>query len=176
MISERQLAFCREYVVDYNGQAAAERAGYKKSAARVTASQLLARPDIKEIVRGLTEEKKLNSMVTAERVIEELAAIAYAKTSDFVKVRDMVFREKDAKGKYRSRRVRVAYVELTKDIPEEKQRAIAEIRQTKDGIAIKAHDKTKALELLGRHLGLFEKDNQQRKPVVNLGDAPVEFK
>lgn len=38
----------------------------------------------------------------------------------------------------------------------DKKKAIAGTKQTKNGIEIKMHDKVRALELLGRHLGLFK--------------------
>lgn len=176
MLTKRRKEFCRQYVIDFNGQLAAERAGYKARSARVTASELLAMPEVKAEVERLTEKKAERAQVTAEEVINELRSIAFANTTDFVKVKDIVLTEKNSKGRPVRRKARIAYIELTADIQKEKLAAISEIKQTRDGIAIKTHDKAKALELLGRHLGIFEKDNQQKKPVVNLGDSPVEFK
>ena len=163
-------AFCEEYVVDFNGAAAAERAGYRKLRARITASELLCRPEAITYIKELTEQRKERTELDGDRIIKELEAIAYARATDFVKVKDVMIGEGRT-----SRKVRVAYIELTSDVEEEKQKAISEIRQTKEGIALKVHDKVKALELLGRHAGIFEKDNKQRKPEVNLGDLPVTF-
>lgn len=153
--------FAKEYIVDFNGSAAAVRAGYSKPRARITASELLNKPDIINEINRLISLRNVKTEDAAQRVIRELETIAYARTTDFIKVKDVVVKE----GRTR-RKMRVAIIELTDDIEKDKHAAIAEIKQTKDGVSFKAHDKTKALELLGRHHGIFEKDNTQSKPVV----------
>jgi phage terminase small subunit len=47
--------------------------------------------------------------------------------------------------------------------------AIAEIRQGRDGVTVKFHDKRAALENLGKHLGLF-KENIDLNVNVSLAD------
>jgi phage terminase small subunit len=170
MLNTKQSAFCDEYIVDFNGAAAAERAGYKKNRARITASELLVNPKIAARIKELIDVRKEKMDVSADQVINELKAIAFARTTDYVKVKEITVQE----GRKR-RKIRAAFVELTSDVPEEKQKAISEIKQTKDGISLKSHDKVKALELIGRHLGIFEKDNQQKKPSINLGNLPITF-
>lgn len=161
MLSEQKKAFCREYTIDFNGSAAAKRAGYKATRSRITACELLQQPEIIKEVARLVKERNQQIELTAEKVINELQAIAFAKTTDVVKVKEMTV----GKGKTR-RKIRAVYVELTSDLDPEMKKAIAEISETRDGIRVKQHDKVKALELLGKHLGIFEKDNQQKKPVV----------
>lgn len=161
MLSNIKKIFCKEYIVDFNGAAAAERAGYSKKRARITASELLSDKAVAIEVSNLIKERTLKTELSADWVVNELKTIASAKTTDFIKVKDIFL----GTGKKRHK-VRIAYVELTSDTDEEKQKAISEISQTKDGIRLKTHDKVKALELLGRHLGIFEKDNKQSRPVV----------
>lgn len=160
-LSEKRSAFCQEYSIDFNGSAAAVRAGYAKKSARVAASRLLDEKEIQDVIASIINARNKKIELSAERVIGELQAIAFTKTTDFVKVKDVFV----GRGK-RKKKIRVAYIELTSDIDEEKQKAIAEISQTKDGIRLKQHDKVKALELLGKHLGIFEKDNTQKGPII----------
>ena len=40
-------------------------------------------------------------------------------------------------------------------LTDDQQRAIESISQTQFGVKIKMHDKTRAIELLGRHLGMW---------------------
>ena len=47
--------------------------------------------------------------------------------------------------------------------------AIAGIKDTGKGVEIKLHDKQKALELLAKYLGLFEKDEADDAVRVELG-------
>ena len=46
-------------------------------------------------------------------------------------------------------------VKPTNDIPRDKLGAIAGIKEGANGIEIKLNDKEKALELIGRHLGMW---------------------
>ena len=47
--------------------------------------------------------------------------------------------------------------------------AISEIRQGRDGVVVRFHDKRGALELLGKHLGLF-KENTALNVNISLAD------
>ena len=44
---------------------------------------------------------------------------------------------------------------LTEELTEEQKRALAVIKKGREGLEDKACDKVKALELLGKHLGIF---------------------
>lgn len=80
--------FAREYVIDRNGTKAAARAGYSKATSVVQASRLLRNAAIAERIVELEEKYLAAADITAERVMEELARIAFAKTNDTVKVSD----------------------------------------------------------------------------------------
>ena len=47
----------------------------------------------------------------------------------------------------------------TEDIPQDKRKAIASIKEGANGTEIKTYDKVRALELLGKHLGVFDSNN-----------------
>jgi phage terminase small subunit len=165
ILTEKRAAFCQEYTIDFNGSAAAIRAGYAKKSARVAASRMLDDKEVQECIAGIIEARNKKIELSAQSVIDELQVIAFSKTTDFVKVKDIIV----GRGK-RRKKIRAAYIELTDDIDERKQKAIAEISQTKDGIRLKQHDKVRALELLGKHLGVFEKDNKQKTPIVQVAN------
>jgi phage terminase small subunit len=44
-------------------------------------------------------------------------------------------------------------------VPKEKLPAIAGLKYNQMGVEIKLHDKVRALELLGKHLGVFDSNN-----------------
>ncbi len=71
-VANRQLRFINEYTVDGNGAAAAVRAGYSRHSARVTASQLLAKPNIRAAVRAHQDAAANELAVTRKRVLSEL--------------------------------------------------------------------------------------------------------
>src|SRR3990167_7518348 len=54
--TELQMAFCREYVIDWCGKAAAVRAGYSEKTARIQASELLSQPNIRAEIKRIVED------------------------------------------------------------------------------------------------------------------------
>ena len=130
--------FVEEYLVDLHGTQAAIRAGYSKKTARSQAARLLADVNIQgEIAKARRRAAKRNE-VSLDRIIEEYRRLAFADTTDAIYIRN---------GR--------VYVHDTESLTVEQRAAISEIRQTKDGIAVKFHSKTAALEALGKHLGMF---------------------
>lgn len=85
------------------------------------------------------QERQERTEVTQDQVVKELAAIAFAKATDYAEVRD---------GQ--------VIIKNTADLSDMMVRAIAGIKEGRNGIEIKLNDKGKALELLGRHLGMFK--------------------
>ena len=70
-MNRRQLAFAREYAVDHNGAAAAVRAGYAQSRARITSSELLRRPDVMAELARLGASVATAADVTREWFLAE---------------------------------------------------------------------------------------------------------
>ena len=78
-LTDKQKAFCREYVLDFTGSAAAIRAGYsdKPDSAKVIASNLLTQVNVRdEIDRILKAREDSQREEIRARVLEELAKIA----------------------------------------------------------------------------------------------------
>lgn len=111
---------------------------------------------IKELTDILTER----NMVTVEKVLAELARVGFANGSDFAKVVEKTYMEPilDKEGNKigeKEHKYKTVDVPETSSIDKNKLAAIAGIRSTKEGIEIKTNDKVKALELMGKHLGMF---------------------
>lgn len=64
--------FCKEYIVDLNGNQAAIRAGYSEKTARIQASKLLTNPNISARIEELKVARIEKVEVEAEWVIKEL--------------------------------------------------------------------------------------------------------
>lgn len=171
---KKQKRFCEEYIVDLNGTQAAIRAGYAQNSANEQAARMLAKDSIKAYIQELMAARSKRTEITADRVLQELAAVAFAKIDDFLKV-EMITQveyvpvvegatededdeddaEKAMTMKPVERKYKVVNIYETDSIDKEKLPAIASIKQTKDGIELKTHDKIKSLELLGRHLSMW---------------------
>lgn len=78
-LTDKQRAFCREYVIDFNSAAAARRAGYSdnQDSCKTEGCRLLTNVYIRaEIDRILKEREDANREEIRARVLEELAKIA----------------------------------------------------------------------------------------------------
>lgn len=138
-LTAKQRRFADEYLIDLNAEQAAIRAGYSERYARGNAHKLVANGCINTCILELMDERSKRTNVTQDKVVNELAKIGFSDISSFLKVEDN-------------------HVEVfdTDSIQHEMLAAIAEIKEGNYGISIKLHDKLKALELIGRHLGMFK--------------------
>ena len=92
--------------------------------------------------------------ITPEKVVEELAAIGFAKATDFLRVSDGTLTVCD-----------------TDTLSKADRAAIASIERSTGGIKVKFYDKMKALELLGKYMGMFEAKNDPEEKSNNLLEA-----
>lgn len=74
----KEARFIAEYLVDFNGARAAEAAGYAAKSARVTASKLLAKPNIREAIEAKRAKQIETADLSAARVLEELRRLAFS--------------------------------------------------------------------------------------------------
>lgn len=148
-LTPKQRAFKDEYLVDLNAAAAARRAGYSEKTADRIGHELLKKPEIAEAIRQALEERSKRTEITADRVLQELALLAFANTLDYHRIVDG---EPVIDLSALTRDQAAALSELSVDDyldgrgPDARQ-----VRRVK----VKLADKKAALELLGKHLGLF---------------------
>ena len=139
-LTPKQKRFVDEYLVDLNATAAARRAGYSEKTACEQGSRLLANVKVQAAIQERQKKLQGKLEITQEAVLQELAAIAFANGTDFVTVTQ----------------AGLLAVKPTDEVAREKLPAVAGIKYTANlGIEIKLHDKVRALELLGKHLGVF---------------------
>lgn len=74
-LTPQQELFCAEYLVDYNGTKAAQRAGYAEKTAAAQASRLLKNVNILSRVRALQKERLEKLAVTQESVLLNLLEV-----------------------------------------------------------------------------------------------------
>ena len=162
-LTPKQEHFCEEYLIDLNATQAAIRAGYSEKTANRIASELLSKLDIQEKITELKAERSKRTEITQDRVVKELAAMAFAKATDYAQIADVG-------GKV------AIILTPTAQLTKAQQAGIVGIKQTQAGIEVKL-DKTKALELLGRHLGMFkdkiELEGTVTNPYANLTEAQL---
>lgn len=138
-MTPKQQRFVDEYLIDLNATQAAIRAGYSAHTAGKIGPQLLGKTGIRTALRARQDALQERAGVRQEQVIAELAAIAFANIGDYI--------ESDEAGE----RLR-PLSELT----HAQVQAIADARQFKTGFRLRLHPKMQALEMLARHLGIFQ--------------------
>ena len=159
-LTDKQERFCGEYLQDLCGAQAAIRAGYSASSANRIAARLLSKVHIQKKVEALKAERAKRLDISAERVLKELARLAFGDPAEIVSV---------------GRRGRIT-VKPTADLTEDQRRTIQAVSETPNGIKIKFADKLRALELVGKHIGLFVDRVQveQARPLEGMTDAELE--
>jgi phage terminase small subunit len=173
-LTAKQQRFCDEYLIDLNATQAAIRAGYSKKTANEQGARLLVNVSIQKKIFELQKEREKRTEITQDSVLRELALIAFAKASDYARVVEKdamvevdgnmvpVLDEDGNQVKYRT-------VEpiLTDELTEDQKKAIAVIKKGRDGFEIKPYSKIQALELLGKHLGMFTEKVEVKNTTPN---------
>jgi len=154
-LTEKQKKFCDEYLVDCNATQAAIRAGYSPKTAYSIGEENLRKPELQAEIQKRKIELQNKLEITQEKVLQELASIAFANGADFAKIED-------------NDTVKMI---PTDKLSSEKLPAIAGIKVNQYGVEVKLHDKVKALELLGKYLGTFEGNGAQSQAENNLLEA-----
>lgn len=139
-MTKKQKRFVEEYLIDLNATQAAIRAGYSPDTAKSIGSENLTKPDIQARIAKAMAERSKRTGVNADRVVTELAKIAFVNASDVIDADTAT---------------------LKPDADPEDTAAIQSVKVKTfggDGLEreIKMADKLKALELLGKHLGMFK--------------------
>lgn len=158
-LTAKQERFCREYLKDLCGAQAAIRAGYSPATAAATAARTLRIVKVQKKVEALKAERAKSLDITAERVLKELARVAFGDPAEVVSVR-------------RGGRV---VVRPTAELTEDQRRTIQGVSEGPNGIKIRFADKLRALELVGKHIGLFVDRVQVEpaRPAEALTDAEL---
>lgn len=140
----KQELFVRAYVNNgYNATQAALTAGYSEKTAAAIGFENLRKPKIQSKIKELLENTFEKQDITRERIIAELATCAFSDIRNAVDWRDGKVTLVDAK-----------------DVDEATARAIQMVQETETARSykrsLKLHDKLKALELLGRGIGMWD--------------------
>lgn len=167
MLNAKQIRFCEEYVIDFNATAAAIRAGYSKKTARVIGSENLTKPDIKKKVEELREDLRNKSALTADMVITELRHLGFWNIQDFIEKENVIT---DLTSLSRQKTIPISGIKIKESFTK-----VGDVITKEVTTELKITDKRAALVDLGRHLGVFEKDNEQKKPVLSNSLTDEQF-
>ena len=142
-MTKKQKLFVEEYLIDLNATQAAIRAGYSPDTAKAIGSENLTKPDIRAHIDKAMAERSKRTGVNADRVVMELAKIAFINAMDVIDTKTATVKAD-------------ALPEDTAAIQSVKVKTSSSENREMVEREIKMADKIKALELLGKHLGMFK--------------------
>ena len=151
-LTPRQLRFVTEYVISGSAALAARNAGYSEKWADRAGHKLVENDRVREEINRQVRESLSHRNVTKERVLTELARIAFADLADLASWEAGAFKIKDAS-----------------EIGEGKTAVIQEMRirsGQNSEIKIKLFDKVRALGILLDYLTLTEPSRTEQKMVL----------
>lgn len=161
-MTEKQKRFAEEYLIDLNATQAAIRAGYSAKTANEQGARLLANVSVQQLIGEQMAKRSKRTGVNQDRVVLELAKIAFVKMTDVV----------NDEGEIRSGATDddLACIESIKYKRSDSDTGVSEERE------VKIASKLKALELLGKHLGMWNDklDVSVNLPVVISGEEKLE--
>lgn len=162
-LTEKQQRFVDEYLIDLNATQAAIRAGYSVKTAQEQSARLLSKVMVQQAIAEQMAERSKRTGVNQDRVVLELAKIAFVNAADVINAEDATIK-----------------IGATSDDTAAIQSVKVKVIPTKEGEGIerevRLNDKLKALELLGKHLGMWNDklDVSVNIPVVISGEEQLE--
>jgi phage terminase small subunit len=143
-LTDKEQRFVSEYLVDCNAAKAARKAGYSSHCAKEIGYENLTKPHIKAAVQAGLDAIAARCEVSAEKVVRELAAVAFASAHHF---------EETADGKFGVAEGAPAEAGLSLVV---KHRSIKKADgSVETETTYLQQDKIRALELLGKKLKLW---------------------
>lgn len=155
--TEREQAFVREFSLDFNGSRAAIAAGYSAKTAHSVAITLLSKPHISKAIREFKTKMEENVIVTKQMITNELYRIAFA---DYTELMELV-KSTDPKG---GGTFVIPQFKATALLAKGMGKLIKSMKIGRRGVEVTIHSKEHALEMLAKHIGYFEADNDQKRP------------
>lgn len=161
-LTNKQRLFVQEYLIDLNATQAAIRAGYSVESARDIGCENLTKPNIQHEIAVAMAERSKRTGVNQDRIVLELARLALVNMTDVV----------DNEGKIKDTATEddLSCIESIKYKSSDSESGWSVEREVKIG------SKLKALELLGKHLGMWNDkiDVNVAVPIVISGEDALE--
>jgi phage terminase small subunit len=162
----KQEAFCQSYIL-LGDKSAAYREAYSTSRMKPESInrkafqlfnevKITARIKELQIKLAAIAEKKFN--ITAEEMLRHLNVLRNSRIDEYVEFK---------KGK-------LSFKDFDKLTPEQLM-CIESIKETRFGIEIKLHGKDWTIEKINKHIGFYEKDNEQKQPLLTPEQKEARF-
>lgn len=142
-LTDQSRLFAAEYVVDFNGKAAAARVGVLGPQCEYKSTTWLRDPRIQALIREHKHKVALRSNISADWTLEKLRQLADTEITDIL---GLVLSYDGDKEKFMA-----AFRALPVDV----RASVKSVKWTKYGPEIIQHDKPQAIMAVGKYFGLF---------------------
>ncbi|MEJ8547180.1 terminase small subunit [Brevibacillus borstelensis] len=173
-LTEKQRLFVLEYLRDFNATRAAMAVGYSKKTAYAIGWENLRKPQIQAEIKRQKEAMADDLGVSVQRIIAEYMKIAFADISEYVEFGQQdvpMFTEEGAPildpktGEHMTYKRNFVAFRSSEEVD---GTLISEVKQGKDGVSVKLHDKIKALAALEKYLGFMTEEDRLRVEKLKL--------
>ncbi len=155
-LTAKQRIFINEYLKDMNAtrayMVAYPHIKSEKSGASA-ASRMLRNVKVKSEIEKRMRARERRLEVKQDDVLRELIAMAFSDITDYTNI--VTHTEKDPVTGKRKREQSLEITD-TADLTKMQKKAISCIKNGKYGIEVRLEDKLKAIELLGRYMGMWK--------------------
>jgi phage terminase small subunit len=156
---DQHKRFADKYFETLNASLSAEYAGFAADSSKQEGWRLLQRDDVQEYISRLQTLLAEKTGISQQKVLQEIAKIAFSDIRKYYQDDNNL--------------------KPICDLDDNEAAALASVKSYEETMPgtdiiigfnkeIKMYDKLAGLEKLARHLGLYEKDNDQRKPINNV--------
>ncbi len=169
-LNDKQQRFVEEYMIDLNATQAAIRAGYSVKNAASIGAQLLKKTQVQRAIARARAERSRRTGITSDRVLQELARIAFVNAADLIDPETaQVLPDASPDDLKVISGVKVKYVPH-KELNDDGEIMIVDAIERE----VKMCDKVRALDMLCKHLGLYDAkqgDDEEGTGIVELPAA-----
>lgn len=179
-LSNNQKLFCQEYLkLGMNGTQAylnVYKTCKKEETAMASASRLLRNVKVKEYIEELQKEVEEKAVISIQDIVNELSVIAFGDRTEIAKVETEPVKDEET-GQIKYHRTHLDITDTDK-LSVNAKKIISGYKMTTAGISVETCDKMKALELLGKYLGMFKDEaptinNNIVNPYANLSEEEL---
>lgn len=160
-MTEQQQLFVAEYLLDLNATQAAIRAGYSPKTAAQTGYKLCHKSLIADAIARAIAARSRRTGITQDRVLRELARVAFVNPTDVLDLSTAEVKEDANEDDLKV----IAGVKV-KYVPHKNESGDYEEAIERE---VKLCDKLKALDMLCKHLGMYERDRADDKEQSETG-------
>lgn len=154
-LTPKQERFVSEYLIDLNATQAAIRAGYSVKTAGQVGFENLKKPEIAEAIEKAQNKTAARLEVTKDRIVEELAKIAFADIRRAVRWGKSPIDTTSENASPNGLGIYPVELVPSEMIDDDIAAAVSEVSLTQTGVKIKMHDKKSALVDLAKMLGFM---------------------